>query len=55
MVELKPFVAVQRVRLPPGKGAARQPEHTNPCKPCIAPERASRTPPVWYDPESQYN
>jgi hypothetical protein len=24
--ELKPFVAVQRVRLPPGKGAARQPE-----------------------------
>src|SRR6266446_3669252 len=24
--ELKPFVAVQGVRLPPGKGAARQPE-----------------------------
>ena len=24
--ELKHFVAVQRVRLPPGKGAARQPE-----------------------------
>ena len=24
--ELKPFVAVQRVGLPPGKGAARQPE-----------------------------
>ncbi len=24
--ELKPFVAIQRVRLPPGKGAARQPE-----------------------------
>jgi len=24
--ELKPFVAVQRVRIPPGKGAARQPE-----------------------------
>ena len=24
--ELKPLVAVQRVRLPPGKGAARQPE-----------------------------
>ena len=26
MHELKPFVAIQRVRLPPGKGAARQPE-----------------------------
>ena len=24
--ELKPFVAIQRIRLPPGKGAARQPE-----------------------------
>ena len=24
--ELKPLVAIQRVRLPPGKGAARQPE-----------------------------
>ena len=24
--ELKPFVAIQRVRIPPGKGAARQPE-----------------------------
>src|SRR3954452_16783820 len=23
---LKPFIALQRVRLPPGKGAARQPE-----------------------------
>ena len=26
MHELKPFTAIQRVRLPPGKGAARQPE-----------------------------
>ena len=25
-IELKPLVAIQRVRLPPGKGAARQPE-----------------------------
>ena len=25
-VKLKPLVAIQRVRLPPGKGAARQPE-----------------------------
>jgi hypothetical protein len=24
--ELKPFVAIQRVQLPPGKGAARRPE-----------------------------
>ena len=26
MHELKPFIAIQRVRHPPGKGAARQPE-----------------------------
>ena len=25
-LKLKPLVAIQRVRLPPGKGAARQPE-----------------------------